>query len=91
MGRNFTKAANAVENVQNQATKVMDPLRTLNTKEAIYDSASAFTKNALAGTVYGAMEEHSPVGAAVVAPLTSVGLSKATHGIKRFAGINSKG
>jgi hypothetical protein len=31
MGKNLTKAANTVENVQNQATKVMDPLRTLNT------------------------------------------------------------
>ena len=29
-GKNLTKAANFVENVQNQATKVMDPLRTLN-------------------------------------------------------------
>ena len=91
MGRNFTKAANTVENVQNQATKVMDPLRTLNTKEAIYDSASSFTKNALVGTAYGAIEEESPIGATIVAPLTSIGLSKATHGIKRFAGINSKG
>jgi hypothetical protein len=37
------------------------------------------------------MEEHSPVGAAVVAPLTSVGLSKATHGIKRLGWLNSRG
>ena len=91
MGRNFTKAANAVENVQNQATKVMDPLRTLNVEEAMYDSASAFTKNALAGTAYGAIEEESPLGAAVVAPLTSIGLSKATHGIKRLGWLNSRG
>lgn len=91
MGRNFTKAANAVENVQNQATKVMDPLRTLNAKEAMYDSASAFTKNALAGTAYGAVEEESPLGAAIVAPLTSIGLSKATHGIKRLGWLNSRG
>lgn len=91
MGRNFTKAANAVENVQNQATKVMDPLRTLNAKEAGYDAASAFTKNALAGTAYGAVEEESPLGAAIVAPLTSIGLSKATHGIKRLGWLNSRG
>lgn len=91
MGRNFTKAANAVENVQNQATKVMDPLRTLNAKEAMYDSASSFTKNALAGTAYGAIEEESPLGAAIVAPLTNIGLSKATHGIKRLGWLNSRG
>lgn len=90
-GKNLTKAANFVENVQNQATKVMDPLRTLNAKEAGYDLTSAFFKNSLGGIGFGTLEEHNPVGATIAAPLTTMLVSRGTHGIKRLAGINSKG
>ena len=90
-GRNMTKVANKIEDVQDAFINVSEPLRTVTGKDAAWHAASVFGKNAAAGTAYGAIEEHSPVAASVVAPLTSIGISRLGHGFKRLAWLNSRG
>ena len=90
-GRNMTKVANKIEDVQDAFVNVSEPLRTVTGKDAAWHAASVFGKNAAAGTAYGAAEEHSPLAASVVAPLTSMGVSKLGHGVKRLAWLNSRG
>lgn len=90
-GRSMTKLADKIENVQDAFVNVSEPLRTVTGKDAAWHAASVFGKNAAAGTAYGAVEEHSPLAASVVAPLTSIGVSKLGHGVKRLAWLNSRG
>ena len=90
-GRNMTKLADKIENAQDAFVNVSEPLRTVTGKDAAWHAASVFGKNAAAGTAYGAVEEHSPLAASVVAPLTSIGVSKLGHGVKRLAWLNSRG